>query len=671
MDAASLLGHKEFGDAVLRDRMAAKWRGMVDKAEKSGPSACLLLSQVIDMAAKGEYPASTMVGYIKNGVPAVFRAMRGKEIEGRSSENLSNDFALGLSTLSGENQRKASAYIGHFHEFVSEWIDVAPLQKALLPTVVRAPTDANVIWSHEGRRVDEWSKLGNEHDSRLSAQTRIVRRLMAETAARPSEIFFLQVRNVRVSDGVVEVEIATRGRLHKLKSPDAQRTFKISDESFAAEVLGWSTSRRVEHALGPDLLFGTREVPRRCFRLGAMYSWLNKALKAATGDPTSCCHHFRHGVIDSRFLSISLGLSPADSLDQLRVDAGHVDLTSTLSYMHSFPAAVRLEIDTELRKHAMTSAAAGFWSASSAVNMRQQVHRAGLGVLVTVGPPDAVFSETRFSSDYFWAQIASAAARVATPFASETISMWCPISFSALGSKRPWSVCDVVGFLSDVQAGYPPRQAGRQWLLDPDLVDLMCKELLKIANFQARITGALLGLRLTDPRAALELLKLDIDGALHSKYESWRGYLRTIAPPEISEEVLDAWQATRRGKYIRLDAARRADRWLGLLVSLKFPTSKLAIVQVAGQDDILADTRRCFSLAIAQGGPHAAATAPRGFEVDPRPGRPSCYLMVANEGEVLTDHTGAAFTPKGLIAIMFAIRLASHSCKSTTTVNQK
>jgi hypothetical protein len=30
-------------------------------------------------------------------------------------------------------------------------------------------------------------------------------------------------------------------------------------------------------------------------------------------------------------IAIAVGLSPADSLDQLRVDAGHVDLTSTLS----------------------------------------------------------------------------------------------------------------------------------------------------------------------------------------------------------------------------------------------------------------------------------------------------------------------------------------------------
>jgi hypothetical protein len=339
--------------------------------------------------------------------------------------------------------------------------------------------------------------------------------------------------------------------------------------------------------------------------------------------------------------------------------------------MHSFPAAVRLEIDTELRKLTMKSPAAGFWRDASAVNMRQQAHRAGLGALVTVSPPDKFLSGTRFSSEYYWSQIAASAAKKTTAAASETISMWCPISFTALGAKRPWSVCDVIGFLRDVQAGYPPRQAGRQWFLDPDLVELMCKELLKIANSHARITGALQGLHLTDPRAALELLKLDIDGAWHSKYESWRGYLRTIAPPEISEEILDAWQATGPGKYIRLDAGRRADRWLEFLVSLKFPTSKLTIVQVAGQDDILADTRRCVFLAIAQGGTHTAATAPRGFAVDPRPGRPSCYLMVANEGEVLTNRTGAAFSPKGLIALMFAIRLASHTYESTTAVNQK
>jgi hypothetical protein len=249
--------------------------------------------------------------------------------------------------------------------------------------------------------------------------------------------------------------------------------------------------------------------------------------------------------------------------------------------------------------------------------------------------------------------------------------MWCPTSFNALGAKRPWTVCDVVGFLSDVQAGYPPRQAGRQWFLDTDLVEVLCQKLLEIANGHARITGELKGLRLTDPRAALDLLMIDIDGALHSKYESWRGYLRTITPPEVAQEVIDAWEATGPGKYIRLDAARRADRWLGLLVTLKFPTSKLAIVQVKGQDENLASTRRCVSLAIAQGGPNIAATAPRGFEVKPRPGRPSCYLLVANEGEILTNRTGAAFTPKGLIALMFAIRLASHACKYTSLAKSK
>jgi hypothetical protein len=165
--------------------------------------------------------------------------------------------------------------------------------------------------------------------------------------------------------------------------------------------------------------------------------------------------------------------------------------------------------------------------------------------------------------------------------------------------------------------------------------------------------------RLTDPRAALSALSIDMARAWQPKYKSWLTHLSKIEVPEISDAVWESWEDAEWGGCIEISRDLGADRWLGLLSSLKFPSTKMVIKQEGLTNEEKNDLEACVVLGIGQGVPLAPALAPRSVVVKPNSERPKIYLHIANEDEVVTDHTGAAFETGGLEALMLTMRLSS------------
>ncbi|RFO95006.1 hypothetical protein DIC66_20790 [Rhodoferax lacus] len=342
-------------DKQLQIRIAKNLRALSADAEGAGPMSCLILSHCIKMLASGTHALRSSLGYIKYGAPAVFQGLVGLDIEALSSQEISKAYARGLNSLAGENLRKARAYAGHFHQYISEWIDVAPLSYSALPDVAATPIDANVVWIHERELLQRCIKQQTPLDARLSLQTSLVVDLVYACKARGKEIFLLQTRNIRVSAGVVEVEIVSWGRLHGVKTEASQRVLTIADQALASRVLEWKNMRSLEGAESHNLLFGTRGEPTRCYRLGLMYPWLNQTLKFVTGDVQSSLHHLRHAAADDVFVTLEFDNEFHQAMDQLCMDMGHASLRSTRSYLHSYPALIRMRLNVHLHRLTLSS----------------------------------------------------------------------------------------------------------------------------------------------------------------------------------------------------------------------------------------------------------------------------------------------------------------------------
>jgi hypothetical protein len=647
-------------DAQLLEDLAAVWRGQIDAAESAGPLTSLQLGCALQLAYAAEHKPATIVGYVRDGFPVVHDALAGKELVALTAEQLSLQLASSLEKVDGQKRRNARAYLGHLWRFAREWIDVEPLLPSLLPDVDVGQVDANVVWEHEGQRMDGWL-AGPQLDPELARQTRLVRRLLVALKARVSEVFFLQVRSVHIHDNedFVDVEIVFRGRLHGLKSKDAQRTVRVHG-ALAAELVGQVNRRLLEDkCLSSHLLFGTKAEPDRVYRLGAMYSWLNRAVKAATGDPTSCCHHFRHTGIDGAYAAMSLADIYAGALEQLRVDAGHLDLRSTQrSYLHRFACHLREAVEVSLEECVKfsDSQAAPLVGIKPAA-LRKQRSRAN------ANEPDCVNAGASASqarrSAWYWCIVRSAARQRTFEPASAGFALCSPLPPKPLGAARPWSVVDLIEFLGDLQHGDTPAQACRQRRIPAEIGEVVVSSLLSSGQKALREGRRPTHLQLASPQAALAALKLRVVAAFQPKYAAMRRALAAEPPPHFPDEAWDEWTRSSKGQYIKLSPVQRPERWLTLVLQYGLPASKLRVCIDEGSSAYGLDVRRLMrtasALALATGG--SVRYEPCSY--NDRRGR--SYLLVADEAETLTEHSGAAFSPAGLRVILLAMRLASHA----------
>ncbi len=649
-------------DAQLLEDLASIWRGKIDAAEAAGSLTSLQLACALHLAALGEHKPNTIIGYVKAGFPVVHAALAGIELAQASTEQLSTRLAAALETASGQTRVNAKAYVTHLWRYAQQWIDVEPLSPSLLPEVAVSTVDANTVWQHESARIDGWLD-GPQADPALARQTRLVRRLMVALKARVSEVMFLQVRNVHVYENTdyVDVEIALRGRLHGLKAKDSQRTGRVHGQ-LAAELLEHVNRRLTEHnALGRQLLFGTKAEPYRVYRLAAMYAWLNRAVKAATGDPSSCCHHFRHAAVDGEYAAMTLADIENGKLEQLRVDAGHADLRSTQrSYLHQFARLLRDAVEESLREwHKVSDTVAAAWSAIPAHTLRQSLTRQRERAR-SDGTAEAR-SELQTTADWYWFTLRESAVQCSWPSASEPFLLWCPLPPKGLGAARPWTIADVIALLGDLQHRDTPNQACMQRRLPPIVGATATTILLELGQEQLGTRRVLIDEQLTSPAAAMAALGLRPVSAYHPKYAKLLDTFREAHPSPMPDEVWDAWRTSSSGDYIKLNPRHRPDRWIACLFASGLPASKLLVrVDTTDAQRTLAVQRLVRAAAVA-----ARTSASVRFAHCPyndRRGR--AYVLVSDESEELTHYSGAAFSTAGLRVIFLAMRIASSAIGS-------
>lgn len=642
-------------DRALLQDLARTWQGHIDSAERAGPLTCLQLACALSLAADGLHKPRTILAYLKAGMPIAHLALAGIDLEAIDAEDISQRVENALQSVHGQTRTNASAYIGHLWRYARQWIDIEPLRPDLLPDLDAAPVDANIVWPHEVDLMDRWLN-GPYPDPELAQQTGLVLRLLAALPVRVSEILFLQIRNIYALDGQedVVVEIVRRGRERGLKTKDAQRVLRVSG-ALAAELLGHCNRRRIEHnGHGTHLLFATKTEPHKVYRLGAMYAWLNRAVKRATGDPTSCCHHFRHSSIDSRFTAMSVTDVEQGHLEQLRVDAGHADLRSTMrSYLHRYGKLLKSCIESSIEQaNSLSSSTASAWNGQSSACLRQS--RSRQRRRANAGSPLANRDELHSTVEWYWTRVHEAAAAVAVPPAADGTAPCSALAPAAHTAPLHWTVEDMINFLGDIENGASAEQARRQRRLPQQVADLAVEELLKLGQARMSETRGCLGLQLTEPAAALAVCGMRVVAARQVKYQIWLTHLTKSPPAPFLDTTWTAWWQSSRGEYIKLRF--QCEQWLGYLLSSGSPAQSLLVCTDRNVQTVH-EINRVVRRAIGMSGTSCTSIRIVHTRYNNRRGR--AYLLVANAGDTLTDQTGAAFSVAGLKVIMLALRLAS------------
>ncbi len=160
---------------------------------------------------------------------------------------------------------------------------------------------------------------------------------------------------------------------------------------------------------------------------------------------------------------------------------------------------------------------------------------------------------------------------------------------------------------------------------------------------------------LTAPAAALASMRIRVASAYQRKYTAWLHALAKSPPAEFPDVVWISWQRSTRGKYVKLAAAHRPDLWLGHIFGLGMPASKVRIC-LTEDDRAGSNAIRNHVRAATQHAGESTAMFERSTYNDHRG---HAYVLIAQEADVLTDHTGAAFSPAGLKAIVLAMRLCA------------
>ena len=246
-------------------------------------------------------------------------------------------------------------------------------------------------------------------------------------------------------------------------------------------------------------------------------------------------------------------------------------------------------------------------------------------------------------------------------FPSATIGFpaCCPLPPKPIGAPRPWTVVDLIAFLGDLEHGDTPSQACRQRRLPTQVGQVATETLLTMGQENLRTGRTPVDVILVSPAAALKALKLRIVNAYQAKYNSWRSALDSEQPRDFPEAVWEAWRRSARGQYVKLMLAHRPDRWMTHILASGMPASKLRVCVAEDDSRLVLNIRRMVRTAMA-----LALTTGGSGRYEPstyNDRRGHCYLLVADEAEVLTDHTGAAFSTVGLKVVVLAMWLASHA----------
>lgn len=430
--------------------------------------SALLFLFALDLLEKGtrrksELAPGTPYQYVQSFASEFHAGASNMRLSGIEPE----PYALIFRTLLGTSATVASyrvAGLKAFHLYLRAWWQVPRLPADVFKVEIDARVSANVVWPQERQRVHQW--LSEVDPTREMRQLSTAFCIAAYAMIRISELLVLRLLNVIDEGEHVVIEIAREIQDGKEKSAAGRRRVTIRDPLAAGQIRVWLSQRVEENATAGDYLFGDPSHPDKLAATGKMYFWMNKLLKAATGDDSISLHSLRHSIATQRFVLILNDANEYDinPLDALANESGHVGGHITApNYCHLYEAGLRRSLDAERPYLHIDYAAVQAWTGIAQATLRQRVSRA---------------KDVETRSAILWAVLAEQAALVVRPTVGSTLTLVEPQNPLSTDNARELSYQQVAGMLSDIAAGLSMGQTS----LRQDVGEALVVEAVKLVG---------------------------------------------------------------------------------------------------------------------------------------------------------------------------------------------
>ncbi len=522
-----------------------------------------------------------------------------------------------------------------FHLFLRAWWTVPRLSSEIFKIELDSQVEANMVWPHEQALLSEWLHLAEP--TRFTQQLHTALVIAGSAMVRISELRVLRLMNVIDEANRLCIEVARQISDGREKSSEGRRRVFIREAGAVATIRDWRSRRFQESASPTDYLFGDPSDPAKLSDPGKMYFWMNRLLKAVTGDDAVSVHTLRHSIASHRFLAISLDEKEyeVNPLDELANEAGHVGgHVTTASYCHLFEAGLRRSLDQGLYHLQLDYGAVHSWTKISEATLRQRVSRSK-GDGLTRG--HVLANVLKATADKLqWSAI------------SQPILLTAPENPLESLQPKPVSYRQVAGVLSDVAFGLSISQSSCRQDLSESVITTAIK---LVGSFADRHGGAeaelldelTLGTKaLRDASGRLLGLRPDFSRMSQAR---WAALPRAIENGDrwMLMEATDYWQRTLCREQIAVRSGPGWDQFVALLKRANINTSLMALKFSATPTSEEAVAR---ALALAQ----ATVRVRLGSSLlqipqAPRAGRPAIWLIIASDPKQLSkDGSGTSMT---------------------------
>jgi len=631
---------------MLRDCMSLK-----EEARDAGMIVSLLLAWVIDFIESGtpwylNYAPNSVEKYIGSVIQQLLKRFQEIKIDELSADKFEDIYKVIIESVKPSQQKTAAAAIKAWHAFLVEWLDIPPITRSFHDNVEPAIPRANLVWAHETALILAWIR-SSSIDERLKEQMSVSLQIALHFRIRISELLKLRMHNFRIFPNGIQVQINPMRRDGKPKSVAGRRQKLIKDQVAVDEITKWLERRKKDGAYTTDLFFADPHNPAKGYKLGQLYVFLNRLMKAATGDRNVAFHTLSHGWVSENFEALLMQKTIADlnPLDLVSSEAAHADTqTSFLHYFHKFELPLRYHLDRAMYLElCITGSIIEKFTSLSAVAFRQKCSR-NKGV--------------QEKQEIAWQTLASSIDISSWPTAHSTFLLGRPLPPEFLSAKQTLQFPDVLNILCDLARGINPQNIcsrnGKREGLVLRLAELGCDVLkeLKLIGKTIEPLGHI------DAFAALQGYFstgkhiIDFGKIGQAKLTPVKSYLDKSGNDPILSGMAASWMCCFENGYLSLSNPASAANLIKLLHEAGISSDCLIVCtpeyRIDEKDEKL--IRSINSIFSGAGYP-----APYLMKTNERRGRPRHYLALSSQPGVIGKQIGsAALSIAGFNALMLA-----------------
>lgn len=618
--------------------------------DSKGKISSLILAWALDLAESGtrgdtKISPRTVSKYVRAIARSLLDKFRGKSLERLKSDDFDTIYKEIVESKPAGSQRNTASALSSWHFFLECWLDVAPRTKSLHRDLPQPIPNANILWPHEISRILGWLKPTKDR-APLCGQALIAFAIAAAIRIRTNELVTLRMKNVRLIENTVEIEISTTTFDGGLKSENARRPQLIECSATAALIRDWKLDRQKQLAMPDDYLFGDPHHGGKTYQLGQMRVLLNRLIKDATGDRSVSIHTLSHTWATLKFRDAFLDKSAHDvnAFDALSAQAGHGDASTTfLNYVHRFEEQIRSGIDISV-------AARLRWPEMTAfVNMSHSNYRQRLSRRLRLGTN---LDERQCKLGLIEADLPA----IDLPAADFGIVTTDATTSANLLSKTATSLGRIVDILKDVELGISTDVIALRACRTKDEIIVIAKHakdvLVEIGELLPR-SGASSGL---DP---VDELRVALGSTSRRHIEFAKVEQKKLLPlrkilanrpsdPDVHDATV-SWLRCYKHGYLALTHPSQVVGLVRLLEMSGVPSSAIGIFHIPVSDESGVSLQQDIDAVFSQ----YYAAMPQKRECSARGGRPSAYFALSG-----TDFTkrpsSATLSVKGLNAIMLS-----------------